>query len=165
MIQAGQICMSTERVIVQRSVVEQFRHVFSTVTGQMFSSFQVLVTPTAAHKNRMLVADAKSKGASILFESPSSRPAADSAAATMPTTIVDGVTRAMDLYTVESFGPITCMIVVESEEEAIAAANDSEYGLSSAVFTNNLLRALRVARKLEVGYAYSFSQPALFTIY
>ena len=139
--------MSTERVIVQRSVVDEFRHIFSRVTNMMFNPVQTLVSEAAANKNRKLVADAVSKGATT-----SSSLQSLYSAASMPTTIVDGVTREMDLYRVESFGPTTSILVVENDEEAVTVANDSEFGLSSAIFTGNFLRGLKLAKRLEAGF-------------
>ena len=66
--------------------------------------------------------------------------------------VVEGVTKEMDLYHIESFGPTTSVIVVDSEEEAVKIANDTEYGLSSAVYTENLGAGLRIAKQIETGY-------------
>ena len=57
----------------------------------------------------------------------------------------------MDLYSAESFGPTVSLMVVDTEEDAVALANDTEYGLTSAVFTDNLFRGLRVAKQIESG--------------
>ncbi len=57
----------------------------------------------------------------------------------------------MDVWREESFGPIVSLRIVESEEEAVQLANDTEYGLSSAVFTEDLRTGLRVARRIEAG--------------
>ena len=76
--------------------------------------------------------------------------------AEMPITIVDGVTSDMNLYDTESFGPTTALIEVDTEEEAITTANDSQFGLSSAVFTKDLFRGLRIAKKLETGLVYPY---------
>ena len=65
--------------------------------------------------------------------------------------VVEGVTKEMELYHIESFGPTVSLIIVESEEEAVRIANDTEYGLSSAVFTEDLKAGLRVARQIETG--------------
>ena len=57
----------------------------------------------------------------------------------------------MDIYRTESFGPTVSILTVESEEEAVEIANDTEYGLSSAVFREDLAAGLRVARQIETG--------------
>jgi len=64
------------------------------------------------------------------------------------------------MYHIESFGPTVSIIQVESEEEAIAIANDTEYGLSSAVFTEDLAAGLRVAKQIETGYVVPFKSSA-----
>jgi acyl-CoA reductase-like NAD-dependent aldehyde dehydrogenase len=65
--------------------------------------------------------------------------------------IVEGVNEKMDLFQTESFGPSVSLIPFETEEEAIRLANDTEYGLSGAVFTKNLGTGLRIAKQIETG--------------
>lgn len=60
----------------------------------------------------------------------------------------------MDIYTQESFGPVKPIIRVKSAEEAIRVANDTEYGLSSAIFSQDVKRALALSRKLETGICH-----------
>src|SRR5690349_3438987 len=69
-------------------------------------------------------------------------------------TIFTNVTNDMKIAREEIFGPVGVMIKFKTEEEAIALANDTSYGLSSALFSQNLSRALRVANSLEAGYAF-----------
>ena len=66
--------------------------------------------------------------------------------------IVDGVTKDMEIYHTESSGPSVSVIEISSEEEAVEIANDTEYGLTSAIFTENLGRGLRIAKQIESGY-------------
>jgi acyl-CoA reductase-like NAD-dependent aldehyde dehydrogenase len=75
----------------------------------------------------------------------------DSPAAQMKPIVIAGVTPEMDIYKIESFGPTVSLFEVESEEEALRIANDTEYGLSSAVFTEDLRRGLRFAKGIETG--------------
>jgi len=72
----------------------------------------------------------------------------------MPATVVDGVTKDMKLYAEESFGPIVAVIRARDEAHAIELANDTEYGLSSAVFTQDTARGLRVARQIQAGICH-----------
>lgn len=65
--------------------------------------------------------------------------------------IVEKVTREMDLFYQESFGPTVSLFTFEAEEEAIKIANDTEYGLNAAVFTSDLAVGLRVAKQIESG--------------
>src|SRR5262249_7949469 len=68
--------------------------------------------------------------------------------------IVDGIRPGMRLYTEESFGPLLTIARVRNDDEAVAMANDSEYGLSSAVFSRDVSRALRVAQRIESGICH-----------
>jgi acyl-CoA reductase-like NAD-dependent aldehyde dehydrogenase len=72
----------------------------------------------------------------------------------MPATLLDNVTAEMKIYREESFGPIVSMIRVDNEAQAIRVANDSEYGLSSAVFTGDAARGLRVAKQIHSGICH-----------
>jgi benzaldehyde dehydrogenase (NAD) len=68
--------------------------------------------------------------------------------------LLDHVTPAMQLYGDESFGPVAAVVRVESVEEAISVANDTEYGLSAAVFGRDVTRALAVARQIDSGICH-----------
>ena len=100
------------------------------------------------HKNKNLVNQALSKGAKLVAGDAN---ATEETETRMRPIVVEGITKDMDLFYEESFGPTVSLMVVESEEQAIKLANDTEYGLSSAVFTTNLASGLRVAKKIESG--------------
>jgi len=68
--------------------------------------------------------------------------------------VLDHVTPTMRIYNEESFGPVTTIVRAADEEEAIRIANDTEYGLSSAVFTRDTARGLRVAKRLRTGMCH-----------
>lgn len=143
--------MSTERIVVQRSVASKFRLLLAAAAEKMFGKdtpAPVLVTSAAVDKNRKLVKDAVAKGASILFGDVN---ATEACSSSMRPIIVDNVSKEMELYAAESFGPTVSLIEVDTEEEAVALANDTEYGLTAAVFTENLVRGLKVAKQLEAG--------------
>jgi acyl-CoA reductase-like NAD-dependent aldehyde dehydrogenase len=72
----------------------------------------------------------------------------------MTATVLDGVTPAMRLYSEESFGPVVSVIRVKSIDDAVAIANDTEYGLSSAVFGRDIRRALEVAKRINAGICH-----------
>ncbi|KAL5046239.1 hypothetical protein BDW71DRAFT_68372 [Aspergillus fruticulosus] len=148
---SGQICMSTERIVVQRSVAEEFQKLLVETSEKTFGKnapAPVLVAAAAVKKNKGLVVDALDKGANLVFGDPD---VSEACANALRPIIVNGVTKEMDLYATESFGPTVSLIIVDSEEEAIKVANDTEYGLTSAVFTGNLFRGLRVAKQIESG--------------
>ncbi|KAL4929485.1 aldehyde dehydrogenase [Aspergillus undulatus] len=150
-IHSGQVCMSTERIIVQRSIAEQFQKVLVETAEKIFGKnapAPVLVASAAVNKNKGLVDDAVGKGANVVF---GDSKASESGVNSMRPVVVGGITKEMDLYATESFGPTVSLMVVDSEEEATELANDTEYGLTSAVFTSNLFRGLRVAKQIEAG--------------
>ncbi|MDB5455607.1 MAG: vanillin dehydrogenase [Caulobacter sp.] len=151
----GQICMSTERIIVIEAIADAFVDRFaakakSLATGDPREGAAPLGAVadqrTVAHVNA-LVADAVAKGARLVAGGQ-----ADSVL--MPATVVDRVTSQMDLYRDESFGPVVAIIRARDEEDAITKANDSDYGLSAAVFTGDTARGLRVARRLRSGICH-----------
>ena len=72
----------------------------------------------------------------------------------MPATVLDHVTPAMRIYREETFGPVKCIVRVADTDEAIACANDNEYGLSAAVFGRDIARAFNVARRIDSGICH-----------
>ncbi len=151
----GQICMSTERIIVVDAVADAFAAKFAAKTKGMATGDPregttplgaVVDVKTVTHVNA-LIDDALGKGATLL-----SGGRADSIL--MPATVVDGVTDTMALYRDESFGPVVALIRAKDEADAIRLANDSEYGLSAAVFTRDTARGLRVARQIQSGMCH-----------
>lgn len=69
----------------------------------------------------------------------------------MPATVLDGVTSDMRIYSEEAFGPILQVIRVKDSEEAVRVANDTEYGLSAAVFGTDINKAISVAMRIQTG--------------
>lgn len=156
----GQTCMSTELILVHKSVAEDFSTHLKTAMDTMFGSrtpAPILINAPPVAKNKRLVQQAVSKGAKVLTGDLDAKEDSDTR---MRPIVVEGVTKDMDMYHIESFGPTVSIIQVESEEEAIAIANDTEYGLSSAVFTEDLAAGLRVAKQIETGYVVPFKSSA-----
>jgi benzaldehyde dehydrogenase (NAD) len=153
---SGQICMSTERLIVDQKVADEFVRKFvekakSLPLGDPRKPEPVVLgsvigMPTVTHCNA-LIDDAVAKGAKLMCGGK-----ADSTL--MPATVLDHVTPAMRIYHEETFGPVKCIVRVKNTEEAIACANDNEYGLSAAVFGRDVARAFNVARKLDTGICH-----------
>jgi benzaldehyde dehydrogenase (NAD) len=151
----GQICMSTERIIVVDAVAADFVKRFavkakSLATGDPREGKTplgaVVDQKTVLHVNS-LIDDATAKGATIVAGSKADN-------VLMPATVVDGVTRTMKIYRDESFGPVVGIIRAKDEADAIRIANDSDYGLSAAVFTRDTARGLRVARQIRSGICH-----------
>lgn len=146
---AGQICMSTERVIVHEKVAEKFEEALKSAASQFAPASappHVLVSSAGVSRNQALLKDAVSKGASVIYGDHT-----NGSEAKMAPVIVKGVTKDMDLFYTESFGPTVSLMVVKSEEEALELANDTEYGLTAAVFTKDLNTGLRFAKGIESG--------------
>jgi vanillin dehydrogenase len=151
----GQICMSTERVIVDRKVADTLveklaakaRKLKAGVPGASDSVLGLLESEAAARRIKALVDDAREKGAKLPV-------GCEIEGAAMQPTIIDGITPQMKLYADESFGPVVTVQRVDGDEEALRVANDSEYGLSAAVFSRDVARALNVARRIESGICH-----------
>ncbi|MFM0308734.1 aldehyde dehydrogenase [Paraburkholderia sp. RL17-383-BIF-A] len=151
----GQICMSTERVIAHRSIAdalvekltEKARKLVATAPTDDGAVLGALVNAQAAQRVAALVEDARRHGATVLAGG-----AIDGAI--MQPTIVDGVRPEMKLYAEESFAPVVTVQRVDSDDEAVQVANDSEFGLSAAVFSRDSARALGLARRIESGICH-----------
>jgi acyl-CoA reductase-like NAD-dependent aldehyde dehydrogenase len=151
----GQICMSTERIIVVDAIADEFAERFKAkASGLACGDPREGKTPLGAvadertvnHVNG-LIDDALGKGATALAGGKSD-------SVLMCATVIDQVTSEMSLYRDESFGPIVAIIRAKDEEDAIRIANDSEYGLSAAVFTKDTARGLKVARRIHSGICH-----------
>ncbi len=148
---SGQVCMSTERIIVHKNIRAEFEKKLVGAVDNIFGGQNdalVLINAAGVSKNKKLVDDALSKGASLLYGDIN---AAEPSPTRMRPIIINGVNTEMDIYKTESFGPTVSVYEVETEEEALRIANDTEYGLSSAVFTEDLRRGLRLAKEIETG--------------
>ncbi|GAB0132470.1 hypothetical protein EsDP_00000905 [Epichloe bromicola] len=150
-IHGGQVCMSTERILVHKAIKDTFREKFTAAVAAMFPAdgeAPVLISSAAAQKNKQLIANATERGATILHGDVKAQ---ESSNTRLRPIVVDNVTTDMDIYKIESFGPTVSVMDIESEEEAIRIANDTEYGLASAVFTQDLRRGMRFAEEIETG--------------
>ncbi len=152
----GQICMSTERVIVQEKVAEEFaaklaKRVAALPVGDPregeFVLASVVGRPTVERVEK-LVSEAVAQGAKVLA-------GGERAAGTvMKGIVVDHVTPKMTLFREESFGPQVSITRVKTVDEAVALANDTEYGLSAAVFTRDLAKGIEIAKRIDTGICH-----------
>jgi acyl-CoA reductase-like NAD-dependent aldehyde dehydrogenase len=151
----GQICMSTERIVVVEAVADAFVEKFAAKARTLLAGdpregktpLGAVVDKAAAQKVQRLIDDAVAKGARQVAGGPAD-------GVLMSAVVLDGVTAAMEIYAEESFGPSVSVIRVKDEAEAIAVANDTEYGLSAAVFTQDIARGLRVAKQIQSGICH-----------
>ena len=152
---SGQICMSTERIIVDAKVAD----VFTARLADKAASLPLadprtgpavlgsVVDMTTVQRCNRLIDDALAKGAKLLCGGKAN-------STLMPATLLDHVTTDMDIYHEESFGPVKGIVRVEGDDAAIACANDNPYGLSSAVFSRDTARGWNVARRIESGICH-----------
>ncbi|KAK5678200.1 hypothetical protein LTS10_009370 [Elasticomyces elasticus] len=148
---AGQVCMATERILVNRKIMDQFAEALKGATEKVYASngeAPVLVAKATVEKNQKLLSDAVSKGGKVILGDVDAK---EDSAYRMRPIIVSDVKKGMDLYYTESFGPSVSLIAVDNDDEAIEIANDTEYGLSGAVFTSNLGRGLKIAKQIDTG--------------
>ena len=153
---SGQICMSTERLIVDQKIADDFVRKFVAKASALplgdprkpvpVVLGSVIGMSTVEHCNA-LIDDALAKGAKLLCGGKADN-------TLMPATVLDHVTPAMKIYHEETFGPVKCVVRVNGVEEAVACANDNEYGLSAAVFGGDIARAFIVAQRIDSGICH-----------
>ncbi|MBB2775007.1 UNVERIFIED_ORG: benzaldehyde dehydrogenase (NAD) [Comamonas terrigena] len=152
---SGQICMSTERIIVDEQVADDFvarltARAQALPLGDPRQGPVVLgsvVDMHTVHRANALIDDALAKGARLLCGGKASN-------TLMPATLLDHVTADMDIFREETFAPVKAIVRVRGVEQAIAVANDNEFGLSSAVYGRDTARAWQVAARLETGICH-----------
>jgi len=153
----GQICMSTECVLMQNEIADEL----ASRIAERARALQVgdpregdvalgaMATPQALERATSLLEDATARGAKLLCGG-----APDPARPFIEPTVVDWVTPEMRIFHEETFAPIVALVRYDSEAEAIRLANQSEYGLSSAIFSRDSARALELARQLRTGICH-----------
>lgn len=152
---SGQICMSTERIIVDDKIADEFvrRLVAKTASlpaGDPRRGAVVLgsvVNRATVDRCNALIDDAVSRGARLVIGGKSD-------STLMKATLLDRVTPDMKIFREESFGPVKPILRVRDVDEAVSLANDTEYGLSAAVFGRDIARAWRVASRIESGICH-----------
>ncbi|KAF7554914.1 hypothetical protein G7Z17_g2532 [Cylindrodendrum hubeiense] len=153
---AGQACISANRVYVQSGVYDSFATILKDRTSKLVvghgssatSTLGPVTTPQSLDRALAQVEDAKKCGARILLGG--DRVANSSGYFFHPTIIADAK-KEMRITNEESFAPILALYKFETEEEAIQSANDTPMGLASYVFTKHLDRAWRLLDDLEAG--------------
>ena len=159
---AGQTCSGIERVYVQRDVSERF--IAGVVGGAQRLrvgdplGWETEIGPMVSREQfdvvRELVDDAVTNGATLECGGPVDSPSGLDAGCFYAPTVLTGVTHSMRIMREEIFGPVLPIIVVDAEDEAIALANDSDFGLGASVWTSDRGKGERVARELEAGMVW-----------
>lgn len=153
---AGQLCISMERLYVHDSVYEAFaaafvervrRISFATEPGWA-GEIGSLISARQLDRVQRHVDDALDGGARLLA---GGRPRPDLGPFYFEPTVFDGVSESMILCDEETFGPVVALYRVHSDEEAIRLANDTPYGLNAAVVTRDRAQGRKLARRLHAG--------------
>ncbi|CCX07221.1 Aldehyde/histidinol dehydrogenase [Pyronema domesticum] len=143
---AGQICMSTEKILVHESVAEKFTEGLKAAVQKMYGTSQYLIQSSGVDRVDGLAKDAARLGAGVFPEAQKQQNLNE-----YNNTVVCNANDKMKLWQTESFGPVVMVSKWTDEEEAIKMANDTEYGLSAAVWTKDIGRGIRIARRIESG--------------
>jgi succinate-semialdehyde dehydrogenase/glutarate-semialdehyde dehydrogenase len=153
---AGQLCISIERIYIPRAHWDEFTSRFVAAAKAMKLSAALdysadmgsLINETQLQTVTDHVEDAVAKGATVLH---GGRARPDIGPYFYEPTILTGVGEGMAVYADETFGPVVSLYPVDSEDEAIAKANDSDYGLNFSVWTSDPDRGRRVGARLQAG--------------
>lgn len=161
----GQICLCGSRILVEKSLYSRFRDALVAkakkmkVGDPMNPATKTGAVVSKEHRDKILdyIALARKEGGNILCggnsTTPENQPSLKDGYYVEPT-IIEGLAHDCTVNQEEIFGPVVTIQPFESEEEAIAIANSTEYGLAATVWTNNLKRAHRVAAELETGICW-----------
>ncbi|MEO0485881.1 MAG: aldehyde dehydrogenase family protein [Pseudomonadota bacterium] len=151
----GQACIGSSRFYVERPLYDAFVKRFAMIAGKVgmgdLRDPNTVIAPIISDRQRKRVkdhiADAVAKGATVAagggWEGNRCQP-----------TLLTGVTEAMTVCKTETFGPVTSIYPIDSYEEGLEKANDTEYGLSSAIFTKDIDRAFHFARHIGAGMCH-----------
>jgi acyl-CoA reductase-like NAD-dependent aldehyde dehydrogenase len=158
----GEACTSTSRILVHDSIYDDFARGFVEATARLVvgdpleaaTDIGPLVDATQHERVRAYAARGVAEGATLLFEGTIPTHEPFDKGFYMPPIILGNVTSSMVVAQEEIFGPVACLMRYWSDDEAIAIANDSPYGLTAAICTTNELRASALAQRLEVGMVF-----------
>lgn len=163
MLNAGQACNAAKRIIVLDDIYDEFLEQLDSAVGNLElrdpTDENTFIGPmsseSAAEDLDSQVQDAISKGANLHHGGRR----ADRDGAWYEPTLLTGITQEMRAYREELFGPVAMVFRVRDEEEAIALANDSDYGLSASVNASDVEHAQQVGRRIETGMVF-INEPA-----
>ena len=158
---AGQACIASSRFYVERPLYEEFVKRFSKIIGKLVMGDlrdpNTVIAPIISLRQRERIKshidDARAKGANVIggeWEGNRCQP-----------TLLTEVSEDMSVCRTETFGPVTAIYSIENYDEGLEKANDTEYGLSSAIFTKDIDKAFHFARNSNAGSATSTAQPSM----
>jgi acyl-CoA reductase-like NAD-dependent aldehyde dehydrogenase len=156
----GQICMSARKIIVERSIADEFTEQLAAKTKTLKAGdpkeqdtiIGPLITEDALATVKARVDEAVAKGARVLAGGDASGPC-------YRATLLADVPEDSELATLETFGPVASIEVVDSPEEAVARANATSYGLSAGILTSDPDRGFSLAQQIEAGIVHVNDQP------
>jgi len=142
---SGQVCVAVERILVERPVAEELTRRIAEIAR----TYEIgpMADETQLAKVRAQVEDARAKGARVLVGGEQRR----GAGCWFPPTVIADVTDDMEMARRETFGPVAAIRVVDSAEEALRLANDTDYGLGATVWTGDAARGEAIASRLQAG--------------
>jgi acyl-CoA reductase-like NAD-dependent aldehyde dehydrogenase len=149
----GQVCMTTGRVVVEEPIAEEFgrrlaERAAALRVGDPRGDAAVQLTCLIGERQAVavseLIEDAVAGGAEILA-------GGEIHGTVISPTVLRGVKRGMRIFEEETFGPVACLVTARDAEDALGIANDSEYGLSGAIFTGDVTHALELASRWQTG--------------
>ncbi|MGN6753085.1 MAG: aldehyde dehydrogenase family protein [Intrasporangium sp.] len=158
---AGQICMSVDRVVVDRRIADEFSQAFAKKVADLPAGDpakpETVIGPqvnqAAADRQWSQIQDAIEKGARVLAGGgkPDGR--------VVPATVLADITPDMRIHAEEIFGAATTIYTAADADDAVTIANDTQYGLTAGVITENLREGLQVAQRLRTGIVHVNDQP------
>jgi len=155
----GQACISPNRIFVHRRIMEPFLSTLEARVGALRAgdgmnpenSIGPLINEAALEKVDRQVQDALEKGATLLTGGTRLTESGLDKGCFYGATLLSNVNADMRIYREETFGPVAAVVPFDDEDDVIAMANDTDYGLAAYIYTQNLARALRTFEQLQFG--------------
>jgi len=155
----GQACISPNRIFVHRRIMEPFLSTLEARVGALRAgdgmnpenSIGPLINEAAIEKVDRQVQDALEKGATLLTGGTRLTKSGLDKGCFYGATLLSNVNADMRIYREETFGPVAAVVPFDDEDDVIAMANDTDYGLAAYIYTQNLARALRTFEQLQFG--------------
>ena len=144
----GQLCFSTERIIVNKAIYDHFIPALTAAFSKIPKAGDAVTRQSAIHAYDVLK-DAEAKGAKFLVGGPEYL-----SDTSLKPTIVTNISRDARIFDEETFGPSVSVYIANDDDDAIAKANDSAYGLNAAVHSTSWEHAYNVAKQLEYGQVH-----------
>lgn len=156
---SGQVCTATKRIIIENKNKEQFVDGFTKAVKALRVGDPIerstdvgpVINLPGLNKIEQLVSEALDGGAEVLAGGKRIEEGQYAHGFFFQPTVLDRVAENMEISQKEIFGPVAPILVAENDEHAIQIANGTAYGLQSSIFTSNMARGLRLARKIKAG--------------